>query len=233
MYDSIAKLANTFYKLATTKDLITFTGTSATNLGRIMQEGLIPQIPEGANNIKGVYVTNDIEAAAYYAAASERNKNYPAILEIHIFGSKRIKQISHDNLDREYLSRGHYGEPDEGVWLEDLTAFSNDVEKVFETTNPVSKYIEDQANDVSRLDSWNVYKDILAVARQNDIDINLIKKKINEIIPVGTDYTYFEIMNDGTVKLTKEYYESLHQMVYPNWLPAKAIKAIWIPENDV
>lgn len=199
----------------------------------IAREGFQPQRPGGQGS-QAVFLTNDIETAAYYAAGSSRNKDYPVILEIVLTDNRRIKKLIHDPLDREYLSGGEYAEPDDyQFWDDDLNGLQNDIKNVLGITGYTFPITELQyVDDISSLDGFNIYKAIINYSRQNGIDVEEIKKRIQQYIP-PSDYEYITIRPDGTLKLTNSYYDALHQMEYSNWIPAKAAKAVWVPEKLV
>jgi len=50
-------------------------------------------------------------------------------------------------------------------------------------------------------------------------------------MPPGENFGDFEISDSGTLKLTQQAYDNMHQMVYPKSLPPVTIKAIWVPEK--
>ena len=223
MFDNIVRLTNLFYKLAAVNYIITFHGTNAKNLASIAQKGIMPHKPHGGAG--GIYLTNDFETSAYYAAGSDRNEEFPVVLEIVLYGNKRIKRLQHDDLDREYLAYGEYAEPSEEGWEWE----SNHIHR---SINNILNLKLDFTYDISELDGVNIYKLILNKARKDGLDINEIKQLIKEHLP-PQKLEQIEITNDGTIKMTDAYYDSLHQMVYDQWIPAKAIKYVWVPEDKV
>jgi hypothetical protein len=225
MFDNIVRLTNLFYKLASINYIVTFHGTNAKNLTSIAQKGLVPNSPLGGT--KGVYLTNDFETSAYYAARSNRNEEFPVVLEMVLHKNKRIKRLQHDDLDREYLAGGQYSEPEpeEAVWEWELNRLHNSIKKIINIKL-------DFTYDISELDGINIYKLILNKARKDGLDTNKIKQLIKEHLP-PQELEYIEITNDGTIKMTEAYYDSLHQMVYDKWIPSKAIKYVWVPEDRV
>lgn len=226
MFDHIVKLTDVFCKLSAVYSITTFHGTNAKNLSDIAQKGFIPHVPYGdPHGTKGIYLTNDFETSAYYAAGSDRNTDYPVVLEIVLSGNKRVKRLQHDDLDREYLAYGYDSEPQDPVWAEDIWRIEKNIRGIV----PISLNID---YDISELDGTNVYKLILNKARENGLNIDKIKQLIKEDLP-PQELEYIEITEDGTIKLTNAYYDSLHQMVYDQWIPAKAVKFVWIPEDRV
>jgi hypothetical protein len=226
----VEKLACLFEKLAAVNVLKTYHGTSVYNLQSIAEKGL------GLDN--NLYLTNDIETAAYYAAASDRNKNYPVILEIVIHGASRIKNILHDEMDREHLAGGEFGEP-RNQWEEDLYQLRSAVKHIAEELNlnySDIRFLEniiDLDDDLSKINGLNIYKELIAFARTNNIDVNKIKQLIQKYLPVGSISDHLEITANGTIKTTADYYDAMHQMIYLNKLPVKTIKAIWAPEKQI
>lgn len=229
MFDHIIKLTDTFCKLAAVYSITTFHGTNAKNLSDIAQKGLVPHIPYGTPyGAKGIYLTNDFETSAYYAAGSDRNSDYPVVLEMVLSGNKRIKRLQHDDLDREHLAYGYDAEPQDPVWIEDIWRIEKNIREIVETV-PIRLNVN---SDISELDGTNVYKFILNKAKESGLNIDKIKQLIKEHLP-PQELEYIEITNDGTIKMTKAYYDQMHQMVYDKWIPAKAVKFVWIPEDRV
>lgn len=226
MFDHIIKLTDTFCKLAAVYSITTFHGTNAKNLSDIAQKGLVPHIPYGTPyGAKGIYLTNDFETSAYYAAGSDRNSDYPVVLEMVLSGNKRIKRLQHDDLDREHLAYGYGSEPSEEGW-------EWEINKIHHSINKILNLNLDFTYDISKLDGVNIYKLILNRAIKEGLNINKIKQLIKEHLPPN-ESEYIEITNDGTIKMTKAYYNQMHQMVYDKWIPAKAVKFVWIPEDRV
>lgn len=226
MFDHIIKLTDTFCKLAAVHSITTFHGTNAKNLSDIAQKGLVPHIPYGTPyGAKGIYLTNDFETSAYYAAGSDRNSDYPVVLEMVLSGNKRIKRLQHDDLDREHLAYGYGSEPSEEGW-------EWEINKIHHSINKILNLNLDFTYDISKLDGVNIYKLILNRAIKEGLNINKIKQLIKEHLPPN-ESEYIEITNDGTIKMTKAYYDQMHQMVYDKWIPAKAVKFVWIPEDRV
>ena len=226
MFDNIVRLTNLFCKLAAVNYIVTFHGTNAKNLASIAQKGLVPNSPLGG--ARGVYLTNDFETSAYYATGSNRNEEFPVVLEMVLSGNKRVKRLQHDDLDREHLAYGYDAEPQEPVWIEDIWKIEKNIREIVETV-PIRLNVN---SDISELDGTNVYKLILNKAKENGLNIDKIKQLIKEHLP-PQELEYIEITNDGTIKMTEAYYDSLHQMVYDKWIPSKAVKFVWIPEDRV
>lgn len=215
-----------FCKLAAVYSITTFHGTNAKNLSDIAQKGLVPHVPYGTPyGAKGIYLTNDFETSAYYAAGSDRNSDYPVVLEMVLSGNKRVKRLQHDDLDREHLAYGYGSEPSEEGW-------EWEINKIHHSINKILNLNLDFTYDISKLDGVNIYKLILNRAIKEGLNINKIKQLIKEHLP-PQELEYIEITNDGTIKMTKAYYDQMHQMVYDKWIPAKAVKFVWIPEDRV
>ena len=183
---------------------------------------------------KGVYMTNDMEKAARYAVEGTWGETkHPCILEIVLSGRQRTKKIYRDKLDRD---ENLLYDDAADVWENDVEDLKMDLQRVLDTSylpgyleNPLDTY-----GDPSRLRGTNIYALLLRYARENKLDINEFKKKMFSEIPAGSYYGDFEIAQDGSIVITTQAYDNMHQQVYPKDIPPSAIKAVWmskVPES--
>lgn len=209
--------------MAVSESITVFHGTGLKNIPNILEKGLLAQAPIGTNN-KGVFLTGDIETAAYYTWHFDK----PIILEVKITTHKRLKKIVHDPLDRDSDA---YDEWDHYDFEEDLEELDSIIKKVLEINN--ISYLGISLSEIEDIRGINIYKYILSYARANDLDINKIKNNIKEYLPPGQLTEYIEIAQDGTIILSQDAYQSMHQIMYPKNLPSATIKAVWIPESHL
>ena len=227
--NTITKLAAIYEKLCLARiySLTTYHGTDVSNIPGIVQKGLLAKKPEGLTSLKGVYLTNTIETAARYACVSAN----PVVLELTISSPKRIDKIVWDELDRD---EDLYDDASEPFWHESESSLKRDISKVLEYTGyGLPGSFPSLPHEIEGFRGLNIYKEILNYARNNNMDVQQIKKSIQEIMPPGTDYEYFEIAQDGTLTLTGAFYDAATQMVYPESLPSIAIKAVWLPLENI
>jgi hypothetical protein len=210
-----------------------FHGTDAKKLQLILSDakensGLMAFKP--SDNIKGVYLTPDMQTAARYAVNHHSNKHeYPVVLEIQLSSKKRVKKLLRDTMDRSETAY----EQEVSQETESLRYLENDIAEVFGkeyfAPSGFDRYFDTRIQDLTELKGKNVYKAIIQYGIDNGFDKNELKKMIFKVMPPGTDYDgLMEIANDGTITLTESYYRSAHQLIYPNNLPSATIKSIYI-----
>lgn len=225
MYNIILKLATQFEKMAVSR-LVTYHGTNAMNLPSIARKGLQAFKPTDSTlTQRGVYLTNNIQAAARYATSRYGSSEYPVVLELLIASPRHVKKITLDPLDDE---SDMYEQVDWSPWDDSVQQLERTIKDVLglERLSPIN--IEP---DIDNLNGMEIYRMILDFAKKRGLDIQKIKNKLREEMPPGEDFGDFEISESGTLKLTQQAYDSMHQMIYPKSLPSVSIKAIWIPEK--
>jgi len=226
-FKNIKSIEDLLHKYATVHSITMYHGTDGNNLETIMREGLKP--------IKGsVYLTPDIETAAYYSTFHKGSNENPIVLELVLTKGKRIKKLHEDPMDQPYLSMGEYSEPSEygKPWDESVRDLENDLEKIIGRY----AYIRDlniDTNEIENLDGINIYKKLIDFAQSKNIKVDKIKQLMFKIIPPGEEYEYIKVMDDGTLKLTENYYNEISQLMYNQEIPPSAIKAIWIPSSNL
>jgi GNAT superfamily N-acetyltransferase len=95
-------------------------------------------------------------------------------------------------------------------------------------------------DEISSFDGVNIYKVVTStIMKKYDpwiagvkISRNDVLKAVREEFKPGQLAEYFEIRDDGTLKLTQDYYQSKDQYLYPKNIPPVAIKFIWVRVDD-
>lgn len=202
--------------------LTLYHGTSANLIPSIVNNGLLAKRPAAFGAVKAIYLTGDVETAAYYAGY--RNQSKPIVLEVTVSDKKRIGKIQQDSLDRE-------GGEDEDEWSEEVRSLENTISDIIESKRYSLPYefswIKDEPESIR---GNNIYKSILQWGRNNSKDIDLLKRRMFKILPPG-EHGIFDIHQDGSIGLNESFYSGAHQVTYPKNLPAVSIKAVWIPES--
>lgn len=231
----ITKICNSFYKIAQVHGLTVYHGTDGKNLSNILSEGL-KAFKADRWQPKSVYLTYDKETAARYAVNNfMRSHSLPVILEIYLSGKKRIKNIIRDELDRP--EEAQYEDTSMIDGNENILSLETDIKRILNINSYGMLYnfpIDLNVPEITDLRGKNIYKAILDYGRQNNLNIQDLKKKMFEIIPPETDYEEFDIAPDGSIRMTQSHYENMHQQRYPKNLPPPVIKYVWVanvPEN--
>lgn len=229
---SLNQACDLFYKISTVQGLTVYHGTDGTKLESILSQGL-KAFKGDRYQPKSVYLTYDKETAARYAVNHHVSRHeLPLILEIYISGAHRVKKLVRDELDRP--ENAHYEDLSnyESFETEVVRSLEDDIEQVIGTSvtyNFKREYLDLDIAELTDLRGKNIYKILLEWARNNEENIQQFKQKMFTVIPVGKDYeNLIEVAGDGTLTLTKAYYESLHQQRYPKDLPTSTIKSIWV-----
>jgi hypothetical protein len=225
LINSISKLASKFLKLAKAPSgIVTYHGTNARFLNNMLQEGILSKVPPGSyHKDKAVYLTNDISQAARYTL----KEDLPMILELYLSTPKRLKKIKHDLLDR--YDWGDF----ESEWQEELIYLSKDLSEVLGGWEREIEQALVTDNEIHEIIGMNVYKLILSIARENNLNIQDVKNKLKKLPKSDPNNFFFYISHDGTLQPTKYYYDWMHQMKYPTTLPPSVIKYVWLPERNL
>ena len=208
--------------------LTIYHGTDGRFLPSILEKGLQANRPKGPFTLdKGVYLTGDIEKAARYAIDGiEKTVGIPVILEIVISKPSRIKKIYRDDLDREESIR-----EDNDYEDEDVVYLRRDVEQLIGGAwNDWRKigFDWETYGDPAALNGLELYKTLIAYAKNKGLDLQQFKQKMFSIMPPGKTYGKYEITESGTIKMDTSGVEGMHQAVYPKSLPPSVIKAVWM-----
>lgn len=209
-------------------------GTPAENVSKILIKGLKPHLPQ-YNAEQAIYLTPDIQLAAKYAVGAH-NKITPAILEINLSQTKRLRTLSQDPLDQSDDAWGTEGEkPDAEGFFE----VQRDVE------NFIKKYIPNywiKLPDYLRefgthaLNGFNVYRFILGVLTKALPSFGAIKQQIKthlqQQFAPGNYSEDLEITPSGTFRVKPSFYNKWEQLKYPKDVPPAAIKYIWVRKSD-
>lgn len=223
---NIYELASQFLKLAKTVGVTTFHGTQADNIDDIIYGGLLAKHPKGAPNaVKAVYLTNNVETAARYC----RVGNKPIVLEIYISSPKRVNKLMQDELDRDESLYDNYD--NETFFAEDVRYLEDRINEIFD----LGKYSQcpvSLPHEIEGFRGFDLYGEIKYEARQNNMNLEQVKAKMKNLLP-AQDLEYLKIGDSGTISLLSSVYDAFHQMAYTEDLPAKTIKAVWIPKNKL
>jgi len=224
-------------------------GTDIKILPSILKSGLIPN---GSPSTKGrhqkaVYLTPSFETAARYAIGLGTDQ-IPVVVEFVISKEKRIKKIQYDPMDRPESTwdedgGGMGGGPEDDSIREIEHGIENILKKLGKKDTRYSINLRDYGFDddeISSFDGVNIYKVVTStIMKKYDpwiagvkISRNDVLKAVREEFKPGQLAEYFEIRDDGTLKLTQDYYQSKDQYLYPKNIPPVAIKFIWVRVDD-
>lgn len=222
---NIHELASQFLKLAKTVGVTTFHGTEANNINNIIDGGLLAKHPKGTPHaLKAVYLTNNVATAARYC----RDSNKPVILEIYISSPKRVNKLNQDALDADESLYENYD--NETFYNEDVRRIERAIKSIFNTKSyscPIKL-----PDEIEGFRGFDLYGAIKYKARENGMNLEDVKKKMTVLLP-AEDLEYLKIGDSGTISLLPSVYDVFHQMTYTEDLPAKTIKAVWIPKNKL
>lgn len=223
--NNLFNFASYFEKIAKAIGITTYHGGDASRLPSILEKGMLAKVPVGAPHApKGVYVTNNVEAAARYC----RDFDKPVILEIYISSPKRVNKLKQDPLDLdESLHENYDSEP---FFYEDVRRIEDGINNIFNISGwncPIKL-----PDEIEKFRGFSLYRAIKDYAKSIGANLEEVKKKIQEFLP-PQELEYLNISNSGDVSLLPSVYDTFHQMYYPKDLPAKTIKAVWIPKNKL
>jgi hypothetical protein len=204
-------------------------GTTYENLYDILDQGF-----KGGRShdieLPKIYLTPQIELAARYGMINDSfDEEPPVILEISISKNRRIKKLKHDPNDQH-----------DDAWY-DSEAFlnSNEIIELHRLEKQMSDILAEFSVDVSyglfpdkieQLDGINIFKLVRNILPKV-VDFNQVKDKLNKTIMLR-DFSYFDIMEDGTIKLKEQWYYSREQLYQADKLHFSTIKYFYVREAD-
>lgn len=228
---------------------VLYHGTGVDNIKSIMSQGLKINSPltTSGRGTTAVYLTPNIKLAARYSVGGLSDaplNRIPAILEIKLFGNRRHGSMESDPLDRS-----------DTAWQRHYEMDNSDKEAIRELENDVEKFIVDMSkryqfplkpyyhvslgHEFEGLRGFQLYKYIIStIARLVDpVRFRQIKNEIvrllNTDLAPGTNYEGKLVITDsGTLQLTPDYWETMHQNMYKRNIPPAAIKAVWVRKSD-
>lgn len=226
--NNLFNFASYFEKIAKAIGITTYHGGNASNLPSILEKGMLAKHPFGAPHAaKGVYVTNNVEAAARYC----RDFDKPVILEIYISSPKRVNKLKQDPLDLDESLHENYDS--ETFFSEDVRRIENGIKNIFNISRHSGRMpINLPDSEIENFRGFSLYEAIKDYAKSIGANLEDIKKKIKEFLP-PQELDYLNISNSGHISLLPSVYDRFHQMYFPKDLPAKTIKAVWIPKNKL
>lgn len=230
----------------TVYNLTLFHGTPAKNISKIVQSGKLVAKSPRPGITKGVYLTSDFELAARYAmdwglgAIKNPTANIPVVLELVVSGRKRVNRVKYDPLDRQSAAWDEEGSDD---LYEATRGINYDLRKVlgqFGITETgylsVGDLVSFTFTEPEDLVGVNIIKSFLDYIKANYPSLmatsaRQVKQAVVKTFS-GKGYDQFDIADDGTIKLSQDWYESREQLLYPRDIPLSAIKAFWIRKTD-
>jgi hypothetical protein len=215
-------------------------GSHAQNMDSIMANGLRALNPGGAGyTTKGVYLTSDFAKAARYGVNMNRSET-PVVFAVQLQGNENIKNLQYDLFDREDSAWSDDSYDDEG-WYEN-TSWIEEGAQIAGTSFGLSSYasfdLSRSYNDEESLDDANIIDwatdEIASKLEDGEAKREQITAAVTAAYQdmLGHSTDWFDVLEDGTVKLNEDWYHSREQLISPEAVPPESITEIWLRVAD-
>ena len=220
-------------------------GTNFKNLRSIAEKGLENKsgqfwsaIGKEAVDEKGaVYLTPDLEKAVRYAVGASRDA-VPMVLEVVITNPKRFNIMREDPMDQSSDAWNYENSNLSEITYEVESDITGGLEKIIEKYSgdkeSIRLYDYLKTDGIEDFDGINIYK--LSLKILNDYEgmpnRNDLMRVLKKMFPVGEFTEYLDIREDGTLKLSENYWETREQLYYLKPIPPSAIKGVWVRLGD-